>query len=570
VLAVIVVASALFCALYFLQLNATPLVALHRVEQTDMHYYHEWGRRVSEGDWLSVSVDVPMHPWQYDVAAQYFSDHPDARADPADAGSPGPHPDPAAQLWSRWMGGEQFYQDPLYSYLIGLTYRVTGPDPRAVFAWQMGLGVLSNVLIWLLARRFFGDLTAACAAALAVLCAPLMYYELILLRESTIAFAGLAITWLVQRALDERRWQWFLGLGLTLGLSMMLKSTFALIALGVAAAVLVLYRRDRRTLRLTAVGVAAGILIAMAPLVVRNVSLGVRPFALASSGPLTFALSNDVDYPVEAGFYVDILELSRVMGAADGRAIPALVETLRSHTATSFLSLVWRKFAYVWHWYEIPNNDNFSYMRLRAPVLAWLPVTAWLIVPLGLMGLVIPGRPRSTLWPLYLLVAVSLAPMVIFYVLGRFRVPLLAALIPFAATALVQLVAWIRAGHVFRVLATAGALAALIAGWTGRPLSANEAPIRPTDWLLPYIIQYQADVERAAGDPAKVAAAYLAFFEYEPDAAQIREMGTPELARSLAELHRRCAVALGQLGRTEAAAAQMAEMKRLLDLAEGS
>ena len=63
--------------------------------------------------------------------------------------------DPDALLWSRWTGSPQFYQDPLYAYLIGLTYRVIGDDVRFVFAWQMGLGVMSTVLIWLLGAPVF-------------------------------------------------------------------------------------------------------------------------------------------------------------------------------------------------------------------------------------------------------------------------------------------------------------------------------------------------------------------------------------------------------------------------------
>ena len=103
--------------------------------------------------------------------------------------------------------------NPLYSYLVGLTYRVIGDDVRFVFGWQMGLGVMSTVLIWLLARRFFGDLVGACAGALAVLCGPLVYYELFLLRESTIVFAGLGVVWLADRALTRGSWALFVLLG---------------------------------------------------------------------------------------------------------------------------------------------------------------------------------------------------------------------------------------------------------------------------------------------------------------------------------------------------------------------
>src|SRR5262249_22950006 len=147
--------------------------------QSDMNYFDVWGRKVARGDWLSASVSVPMHDWQRAVSHQYLADHPEIRtALVQQAKESGAGADADLLLWSRWMGGHQFYQDPLYPYLIGLTYRVFGEDVRVVFAWQMALGAMSVVLIWLIAWRFFGPAVGVCAGALAVLCAPLIYYDL--------------------------------------------------------------------------------------------------------------------------------------------------------------------------------------------------------------------------------------------------------------------------------------------------------------------------------------------------------------------------------------------------------
>jgi 4-amino-4-deoxy-L-arabinose transferase-like glycosyltransferase len=76
------------------------------------------------------------------------------------------------------------------------------PDVRLVFLWQMVLGVLANLLIYWLARRSFGDTVGALAGAMAVLYAPLMYYELILLREAPLTFAALACVAAVSWALE--------------------------------------------------------------------------------------------------------------------------------------------------------------------------------------------------------------------------------------------------------------------------------------------------------------------------------------------------------------------------------
>jgi len=347
---------------------------------------------------------------------------------------------------------------------------------------------------------------------------------------------------------------------------MMLKSTFALygVAFGVALAARSAGRWHRAWL--PAGAVVAGALMALAPLAARNLSLGVPPLALSSSGALVFSFSNQVDYPEEVGFYVDVPELGRVMGAANGHATAAVLETLRAHTPGSLAALLWKKFDRTWHWYEIPNNDNFYYTRLFAPVLSWLPITAWLITPLGLLGLGLGARRFTAIWPLYLLVGCTLAPLLIFYVLGRFRAPLLATLLPFAALALVEIAGWLRRRRFVPALAAAGLVTVTIAGWTGRPLPDHQPLIRPTDWLLPYLAEYQGEIERAdeAHDRAAAVAAYLQYFKYEPDADQLLTMGTPDLFRSLASLHRRCGAALHELGRDPEAYAEMARADALL------
>jgi hypothetical protein len=240
VVTVVIAVSIAARLMYFRQLNPTPFVELHRWRQTDMNYYDRWARQIAAGDWRSASVNVPMHRWHRDVAERYFAEHPGQRAElertAAQAGSPA---DPEAAIWAQWMRAPRFYQDPLYAYLIAMTYRLAGADVRYVFAWQLAVGVLTNVLIWLLARRFFGDAVAACAGALAALSGPMMFYELLLLRDSLIVFTGLALVWMTDFAIRRNSRRWFVVLGLGLGVACLLKSTFLLFSAGAVTMMLI-------------------------------------------------------------------------------------------------------------------------------------------------------------------------------------------------------------------------------------------------------------------------------------------------------------------------------------------
>ena len=429
--------------------------------------------------------------------------------------------------------------------------------------------MLSNLLIFSVTRRYFGELAAAAAGALALACGPLMHYELLLLRDSTITFAGLAVVWLTGRAVGSRRWYWFGVVGVALGLATLLKSTFALLAVVIATGVLVEVRDRRRDLAVAACATTAGFLLALAPLAVRNMELGVSPVALAGSGALTFATSNDVQAPATGEFFVP-KGLGELLAKTGPRLVPAVIETLRPHTVSSLLALVWRKLDNVWHWYEIPNNANFYYLRRHARVLDWMPVTFFVLGPLSLVGLVIAAQRARAIWPLYSLVGCHLAALMTFFVLGRLRVPMLAALIPFAALALVYLVN-------ARRRAVIAAVAVLALGlWTGRPLPPGEPLIGTTEWLTPFLAKYQFQVNDAlqARDNAAATAAYLEFLRYEPDlsgdvrAGDVLVSGSDrEVARTFGQIHAAFAGLLREAGRVEEAQRQSVKAASLFRLA---
>ena len=564
ILLVIVAASLAIRGVYVRQLVSDPSLDLHRWDQSDMHYFDAWGRQIAHGDWLSATVAVPMHDWHHQVAEQYLTDHPDVRvALTAQATQLKNGTDAHALLWSQWMHGRQFYQDPLYPYLIGLTYRLLGDDVRFVFAWQMVLGVMSNVLIWLLARRCFGDAVAACAALIAVLCGPLVYYELILLREATIIFTGLAVVWLADRTLTGNRWTSFALLGLSLGLAFLLKSSFALLIVGVGIAIVVRCGVNGRRLLASLAATAAGLAIALTPLAIRNLSLGLPPLALASSGGLTFVIANHVGYNPSSGFDIDVVRTADLLGASGGGLLPAVRATLAPHTIASAATLLWGKWDRAWHWFEVPNNDNFYYMRTRAPVLAWLPVTFWPCAALALVGLVLGARRFKDAWPLYLLVICSLVPLLVFYVLARFRVPLTAAAIPFAALTLVEVARWMNQRRYRRGVTAAAAILVLVA-WTGRPVAGDQT-IRAVDWLIPFRVRFEPEVRAAldAHDPARAASALLEYFRDEPDPEQLWS-ADPAVFLMLGRMHADCALYLRDSGQAAQAREQTDRARPLL------
>ena len=480
VAAIIVISIALRMA-YFAEANSGPLVHMQKWSPGDMSYFDAWAKTIAAGDWLSRSVRPPLHWWHMDVAAEH------ARRRGISGMSPEEEQEYAAALWDRWCGGGLFYQDPLYPYLVAATYQACGPDARYVFVWQMLLGVLTNVLIYLVARKCFGDVAAIFAAVLAICYAAMMYGEVVLLRDTLITFTGLALAWLVLYLRRQRSARGWLLVGLAFGVACMLKATFILVFAGMLAAVLLPQpRRATRTKR-RALLLCIGGLLGFSPAIARNLAVGVDPWTTASGSAPTFALSNAVDAGVEAW---DVQHVDEILDESGGRLLPTVLATLKTHPgAANYLRLLGEKLKAAWCWYEMPDNTNFYYFRLQASVLRWMPISFAIVAPLALAGCVLAWPRWRRCLPLYALILAHFVVLMAFFVVDRFRMPMAAAMIPFAGLTMARLAEYL-ASHTWKP--AAAAIAAILVLWLAiaRPFSEDRPLIRVSDWRAPYRVYY--------------------------------------------------------------------------------
>jgi 4-amino-4-deoxy-L-arabinose transferase-like glycosyltransferase len=580
VLAVLVGAALLLRLGCFLELNQGPCLWQHLWEETDMNFFDTWARDLAGGDWLTNKSLHPHHLWHQQIAEAYFRLHPEAFSalDGATLADGAPA-DAARVLWDRWYGGKTFHQEPLYPYLVGLTYWALGPDVRWVFLWQLLLGAASVVLVYLLARRYFGELAGAVAGLLAVLCGPLLFYDFLLLRESLTTFMWLSLVYLGGLALDRGNWRWWGLTGLACGLGVALRETLILYWLGLLGLLAYHRRGTPRVLLRSLAALAAGLMLALVPVVARNVAVGAPPLSLQSVGAITFVGANAAAYHPEIG-EVPPLSINHSLAIIDrtgGHFWPAVVETLKTHPDLgSYLKQLWGKFAMLWHWYEVPSNENFYYSRLHSGVLRYLPVTFFLLAPLSLVGLALAAGRRRPCGPLYLAVVCNLVNLLFSLVISRYRLPLVALLLPFAALALVQISEWLWARR-WALSATAVAALVALSWWTMRPLPGQHPLIRPMDYRAAYFY-YDGLVQQAVekGDWAGAAGILKDSLRFEP--AIVRQMGRSFpaidqdeawLASWYAEVHYRYALALRQSGREEAAEEQEQRVRELLRAAQG-
>ncbi len=366
---------------------------------------------------------------------------------------------------------------------------------------------------------------------LAALCSPVLYFEMVLLRETLIVFAGLLLVWLAGTAARGRSPSWWMATGVAMGLSLTLKSHFAIFLLGTLVLLAIQCRKRLKDLMWLEAAALLGVILGLAPLVARNVAVGVGPLTLASAGGVNFILGN-ANEPESHVTDIRPQHVAEIMGQTGGRLLPTVAATLETYrNGSDYLRVLWEKFEAIWHWYELPDNTNFYYYRLHASILRHLPVTFLILSPLALAGLLLGARRAADSTSagaaelagfvaphLYLLVLTSLTVPLAFFVRDRYRAPLTAALIPLAALTIVRAAEWLRGRRLASAAVVIGGVV-LLAFWTARPLPSPMLLIRPVDCTVPYQVYYgpMEQQARQAGDYRRAAEILADSLRFEPE-----------------------------------------------------
>ncbi len=486
----IIVLSVFFRGIYFLQLNdSQALLHMHKWTESDMHFYYEWGKIISDGDVLTDRPYYPYNFWQKQVANHAFENYPSEIAELIGKTPPNMKEEARNRLlWEYWVGEKSFYSDPLYPYWVAANFKIFGMDVRWIFLWQLILGIGSNVLIYLITVRYFGEKTGIVAAAMAILCAPLMYNEMILIRATWMTFTGLLLVYALDQLLTKTDWRaWFLY-GLFLGICMLIKSVYVL-WFGYVVVLLIwrFWKMPKKAIQLGLL-LVFGMYIGRAPLTVRNLVVDLSTSNTSSYGVTNFIIPNVKGYNVATGA-IDLPTYTDLMLESKGSMSIAIQKTLQTHNGSgSYFQLLGEKLRLTLNGYEIADNANFYYYRLHAPILKYLFFSFYWIAPLGIIGFILALIHLKSIWrPLYAFVALQVALLLFFFVLSRLRVPLLATMVPFAAYCVVFVGRnrnW-RGGLV--VLGILG-----LAYWVNLPV--KNAKIRHADYLVSYNVYYNAEI----------------------------------------------------------------------------
>lgn len=333
------------------------------------------------------------------------------------------------------LAPQPYFVSPLYLYFL----RALDVSLLTVRIAQIILGSLAVILIFDTARRWFGDVAATVAAALAIATGVISFYEVTILPAALDPFLVALTLSLLTYALQANDSIMFAATGLSLGLFVLNRPNAILwvpvLVICVAAGFSL---RNRLGGLKPAATLLIGFFIAIAPVAIRNYIVGHQFVPIASHGGLNFFIGNNAEAdgtyhhvegirPTIAGQAEDAPRVEAQQGSFYRRAW----QWIRSNPAAAvFLFL--RKIAYTFNETDLALNYSYSYFQkdVDSP-LRYLVVGPWLLFPLGMAGAARNLRHKQfAVWATF--IAAYTLSVAIFFVSSRYRLPLL---IPMCITA---------------------------------------------------------------------------------------------------------------------------------------
>lgn len=341
-----------------------------------------------------------------------------------------------------WWPTRNFYQSPFYAYFLGALYAVFGDGPWAPRIVQVVLGSLTPVLTYGIGTRLFSRRAGLVAGLLTCFYGPLVLEEVTLNKTSLLIVTAVAGVAAYLRYGPAAHAGGLAGAGLLFGLTIVGVAQWLL-----AFAALAVYlpwlaaARPRRARTIAVATFVGACLLLVAPVVAWNSRLGGGLVLTSGGAGLNLFSGNNeraTGLPSSPPGLRDIPEYeeedARRLAERDiGRPLTsAEVDRYWSSRAWAFirdhpgdwLALLGRKLTVLWNAYEVPDNYHYAFMRAHFIPALWVAVTLAVVGPLALVGTLLPFWRRRGVTAFYLVWLAYLVTPLVYYVRGRYRLPL--------------------------------------------------------------------------------------------------------------------------------------------------
>jgi Tfp pilus assembly protein PilF/4-amino-4-deoxy-L-arabinose transferase-like glycosyltransferase len=358
-----------------------------------------------------------------------------------------------------WLGTGVFYQAPLYPYTLAALYSVFGHSLTLVRAVQALWGSLACVFVCLAAYRFFGPLAGVAGGVILALYGPAVFFDYLIQKSSLDGFLVSSVVCLAVYLAPHRRLYQALGLGLLLGLLSLNRENalvlIPLMAVWVASA-------TRRVLAMSAL--LLGVAVALAPVLIRNRIVGGEWVLTSSQSGTNLFIGNNAD---ATGTYVPLIPSHGNVAFEERDARQIAERDMGTTLRSSGVSAYWRTRAFRWvrenpkdavllalsklalllNAREAADSEDIdSHAEVSWPLRVCASIDNFgVIAPLAAVGIWVTRRRWRQIWLLYVLLAEYAGSVLVFFVLDRYRYPLVPFVSIFAAAGVAVAVdAWPR------------------------------------------------------------------------------------------------------------------------------
>jgi len=352
---------------------------------------------------------------------------------------------------------QPYYVAPFYMEALRLVYLLVGARPIFAMAIQFLLGSFSPLLIYWVARMFCCRRTSILAAVLCAVNPLYIFYEGTLTKASISVFVvtlAMGVV-LVASNSQKRREFWWLLSGFLIGITCLIRPNLLLFI--PLAGLLILWINRQLSFRKNMLSVIAwflGVAVAVAPVTLRNYIVSGDPVFINSNGGFSLYVGN---HSGAEAYYCPVTNISDTISgeSADTKRLAEkvlqrklkasevsrffFVQSLSAikNDFTGFLRRSARKTLLVLNEVEIPHTENFYLMRKFSPVLRVPLVRYGLLLPFAIVGLFISRKSRPEWYFINLFILSNVGGLIIFYVSGRYRLPITPFLLIFASIGLV-------------------------------------------------------------------------------------------------------------------------------------
>jgi tetratricopeptide (TPR) repeat protein len=352
-----------------------------------------------------------------------------------------------------WIGQRVFYQAPFYPYFLAVVYRLADDSVLVVRGVQIVLGAAGCGLLTHAGWRLLSPPVGIGAGLLLAFYAPALFAD-VTIQKSVLDLFFVSAVLALMASIDARpRVAAAAGLGAVMG-ALVLTREHTLVFLVVLLPWLLGLPDRPRAARLAWAGTfCAALACVLLPVAIRNWSLSGDFHLTTSQFGHNFFIGNN---PAADGTYHPLLygrgdplverdDAVRLVADALGRE-PTPAEVSRYYTDRAldyirsdpgdWLRLLGRKLVLALNRVElVDTEDQYTHAEYAFVLRATGSVLHFgLLAPLACLGAWVAWPRRRRLWPLYAMVVVYGGSLLLFYIFGRYRLPLV-PILALAATA---------------------------------------------------------------------------------------------------------------------------------------